>query len=124
MYVLLDGNAIEGMAFLADIPDDHYELDPSGHYIRGRHTGRRYMLGDRVRVVVKKTNIVKRQIDFELVGSLNEANTLLPIGPPRADSRSSRGGRHSGTPESSSQPNFFPENSGEKKKKGGKGRNR
>ncbi|MFN7707158.1 MAG: ribonuclease R [Sphingobacteriia bacterium] len=70
MYVELDENKCEGMVGLRDMRDDHYEVDERRHYLKGRHTGRTFRLGDRVRVQVVRTDLMKRIIDFKLVKKL------------------------------------------------------
>ncbi len=75
VYVELDQTHIEGMSFLRDIEGDYFYFDEANYELIGRSTGRRMTLGDPVRVRVKRTDLQRRQLDFEL---------LLPdIEPPR-----------------------------------------
>ena len=67
VYVELDETHIEGMSFLRDIPGDYYAFDEQRYEIVGRATGRRFTLGDAVRIRVKGADLRKRQLDFELV---------------------------------------------------------
>ena len=67
VYVELDETHIEGMSFLRDIPGDYYAFDEQRYEIVGRSTGRRFTLGDAVRIRVKSADLRKRQLDFELV---------------------------------------------------------
>lgn len=67
VYVELDETHIEGMSFLRDILGDHYAFDEQRYEIVGRATGRRFTLGDAVRIRVKGADLRKRQLDFELV---------------------------------------------------------
>ena len=52
------------MIRMADMTDDYYEFDEKRYRIVGRRTKKIYTLGDRVQVVVKKTDIDKRLIDL------------------------------------------------------------
>lgn len=67
VYVELDDTHIEGMSFLRDIEGDFFQFDEQLYEIIGRSTGRRMTLGDPVRVRVKRADLQKRQLDFELL---------------------------------------------------------
>ncbi len=65
IYVEL-ANCIEGMVPLRDMTDDYYELDEAGHQVTGRASGKKYMLGDPVRIKVVRADKLAAQIDFEI----------------------------------------------------------
>ena len=67
IYVELNENKCEGMIPIRCLDDDYYEFDEKNYCIVGRHTGRRYQLGDELTVRIAKTDLVKKQLDFELV---------------------------------------------------------
>ena len=67
MYVELVENKCEGMVRLRDISDDFYVLDEKNYCIIGQRKKRKYQLGDRISIKVKKVDLSKRQIDFSLV---------------------------------------------------------
>lgn len=67
IYVELDETHIEGMSFLRDIEGDFFQFDEANYEIVGRSTGRRMTLGDAVRIRVKRADLQKRQLDFELL---------------------------------------------------------
>jgi ribonuclease R len=67
MYVELVENKCEGMVRLRDISDDFYVLDEKNYCIIGQRKKRKYQLGDKVAIKVKKVDLSKRQIDFSLV---------------------------------------------------------
>jgi ribonuclease R len=67
MYVELVENKCEGMIRLRDINDDFYVLDEKNYCIIGQRKKRKYQLGDKVAIKVKKVDLSKRQIDFSLV---------------------------------------------------------
>ena len=58
---------IEGMAHLRDIEGDWFDFDEQRYEIVGRSTGRRLTLGDAVRIRVRRADLRKRQLDFELL---------------------------------------------------------
>jgi DNA-directed RNA polymerase subunit E'/Rpb7 len=50
-----------------EIQDDYYHYDEDEYALIGEITGKKLTLGDMVTVKVKKTNPLKKQIDFEMV---------------------------------------------------------
>ena len=67
MYVEIIANKCEGMIRLRDLNDDFYVLDEKNYCIIGQRRKKKYQLGDEVRILVKKVDLNKRQIDFALV---------------------------------------------------------
>lgn len=67
MYVEIIENKCEGMIRLRDIADDFYVLDEKNYCIIGQRKKKKYQLGDEVKILVKKVDLGKRQIDFTLV---------------------------------------------------------
>lgn len=67
LYILLDGVAAEGMAWLRDLPGDYYQPDELKQSVRGKRTGKTYVLGDKVQAEIVATDIIKRNIDLKLV---------------------------------------------------------
>lgn len=67
IYVEIIENKCEGMIRLRDITDDFYVLDPENYSIVGQRFKRKYQLGDEVKIKVKKVELTKKQIDFELL---------------------------------------------------------
>jgi ribonuclease R len=61
-------NKCEGMVRVSDIKDDHYEFDAETYSIVGRKTKKTYQLGDEVIVKVKNADLVKKHLDFTLIG--------------------------------------------------------
>lgn len=68
IYVEIIENKCEGMVRLRDIKDDHYEFDQDTYSIIGKNTKNQITLGDEVMVKVKNADLVKKQLDFWLVG--------------------------------------------------------
>jgi ribonuclease R len=58
---------VEGLVHISTLPDDYYNFIPAEHSLTGRRTGRRYRLGDKVRVKVVHVDLQRRQLDFRIV---------------------------------------------------------
>jgi len=70
IYVEIISNKCEGMVRLRDISDDHYVFDESQFAIIGKNTKNMYQLGDEVMVKVKEADLVKKHLDFTLLGKV------------------------------------------------------
>ncbi|TGV03698.1 ribonuclease R family protein [Flavivirga rizhaonensis] len=68
IYVEIISNKCEGMVSVRDMKDDHYAFDQDQYAMVGRNTKTMYQLGDEVIVKVKNTDLVKKHLDFNLVG--------------------------------------------------------
>ncbi len=68
IYVEIISNKCEGMVSVRDMKDDHYAFDQDLYAMVGRNTKNMYQLGDEVVVTVKNTDLVKKHLDFNLVG--------------------------------------------------------
>ncbi|NDV42106.1 ribonuclease R [Flagellimonas sediminis] len=68
IYVEIIENKCEGMVRIRDIRDDYYIFDERQYAIIGERTKRIYQLGDEVYVMVKDTDLLKRHLDFSLIG--------------------------------------------------------
>ncbi|MBL85459.1 MAG: ribonuclease R [Winogradskyella sp.] len=68
IYVEIESNKCEGMVSVRDMKDDTYDFDQSHYAMIGRNTHNMYQLGDEVIVKVKDTDLVKKHLDFYLVG--------------------------------------------------------
>jgi ribonuclease R len=67
IYVEIVENKCEGMVRLRDIDDDFYVLDQANYCIIGQRKRKKYQLGDEVRIKVRKVDLAKKQIDFQLI---------------------------------------------------------
>ncbi len=68
IYVEIIDNKCEGMVSVRDMNDDHYQFDESQYAMVGKKSGMTYQLGDEVVVKVKNTDLVKKHLDFTLMG--------------------------------------------------------
>ena len=66
-FVELDAYFIEGLVKLSSLTDDDYYYYEKEYVIKGRRLGRKFRLGDNVRVKVARINAFRSEIDFELV---------------------------------------------------------
>jgi ribonuclease R len=57
----------EGLVHVSTLPDDYYYFEEDAHSLIGRRSGKRYRLGDRVRVTVVRVDLQRRQLDFRVV---------------------------------------------------------
>jgi ribonuclease R len=66
-FVELDLYFVEGLVRLSSLTDDDYNYYEKEYVIKGRRHGRKFRLGDAVRVKVVRINAFRSEIDFELV---------------------------------------------------------
>ena len=67
IYVELKKSKCEGLIRYADLDDDFYYLDEENFRVIGQDYGNIYQLGDEVKIRVKDVNLIKKQLDFEMV---------------------------------------------------------
>ena len=58
-------NTVEGMIRVSDLPYDFYEYDENAYSLTGKDSGRRYCIGQLMRVRVIRTNVFEKTIDLE-----------------------------------------------------------
>lgn len=64
-------NKIEGMIPIRELDDDFYNFDEKNYSLVGRHSHKTYQLGDDVTVKIWRTNLEKKQLDFQLATKSN-----------------------------------------------------
>ena len=67
IYVELLVNKCEGMIAIKSLKNDYYNYDPRKHALIGERTNHQFTLGDLIKIKVKKADLLKRQLDFELI---------------------------------------------------------
>ncbi|MDG1397116.1 MAG: ribonuclease R [Polaribacter sp.] len=67
IYVEITKNKCEGMVRIRDIKNDYYIFDEDQYAIIGQSTKHMYQLGDDVQVQVKKTDLERKHLDFNLI---------------------------------------------------------
>jgi len=68
IYVEIISNKCEGMVGIRSLKDDQYSFDKSEYAVIGQSSKNSYQLGDEVYVKVKNADLVKKQLDFEMLG--------------------------------------------------------
>jgi ribonuclease R len=63
-FVTLDEYFVDGLLHVRSLEDDFYRFSPRDYALIGERGGRRYRLGDRVRVQVSRVDKEARHIDF------------------------------------------------------------
>ncbi len=74
MFVALDEIFIEGLVHVSELGQDYFHYDQGKHWMLGERTGKRYRLGDRVRIKVMRADIETSKIDFALVETIESAD--------------------------------------------------
>jgi ribonuclease R len=77
-YAQVETMPVEGLVHVTTLPDDYYAFDEDAHSLIGRRTGRRYRLGDRLRVQVVRVDLQRRQLDFRVVDKRGEKEPARP----------------------------------------------
>ncbi|HEX8874848.1 MAG TPA: ribonuclease R [Nitrosospira sp.] len=66
LFVALDGIYVEGLVHISELPSDYFHFDAAKHMLLGERSGRRYRLGDRIRVTLVRVDLEASKIDFML----------------------------------------------------------
>lgn len=72
IYVEIISNKCEGMCRIREIKDDYYTFDEKQYALVGEVTHNILQLGDEVYVKVKNADLVKKQLDFTLLGKKDQ----------------------------------------------------
>jgi ribonuclease R len=75
IFVEITDLLVEGLVHVRDLDDDYYEYDEKKYSLIGDMFGRRYRLGDSVRVRVLRVNPEEREIDFGIVHADDSTRT-------------------------------------------------
>ena len=67
MYVEIEPTKIEGMVPLREIHTDYFIFDEENYQLIGKGTGKRYTLGDKVKVRVVRASLEQKIIDYQLI---------------------------------------------------------
>jgi len=73
IYVEIADNKCEGMVSIKSIVDDFYEFNEEEYMIVGKQSGRKFEIGDEVKIEVMNANLSRRQLDYKLVELEEEA---------------------------------------------------
>ncbi len=67
IFVELVENKCEGMIPLRTLDDDYYFLDEDNFQVVGSRKNRKFKLGDEIKVQISNVNMIKKEVDLELV---------------------------------------------------------
>ncbi len=67
LFVELIDSKCEGMVPIRELDDDFYEFDEDNYCLVGKQNGKKFQLGDDVKIEVWRTNLAKKHLDFRLV---------------------------------------------------------
>jgi ribonuclease R len=67
IFVELDPTKVEGMVALREIKEDYFIYDNETMSLRGKSSGKRFVLGTPVKVKVVRANLDQKQLDFALI---------------------------------------------------------
>ena len=67
LFVELTENKCEGLLPMSELKDDFYIFDEDNYCLVGRTFQKKYQLGDEIKVIIWRTNLTKKQLDFKLV---------------------------------------------------------
>ncbi len=76
LFVELVDSKAEGLVHIRSISGDFYVYDDKNYRLIGLRSKKVYQLGDKVKVRLKKTNLLKKQIDLELVEEEVDSDNL------------------------------------------------
>jgi ribonuclease R len=108
LFVALDDLYVEGLVHVSELGADYYHFDAAKHQMLGERTGKRYRLGDRVRVKVVRVDMESTKIDFVLEGETAAAGSSVASGgesvdvgawgaaPPKKVAKPAKSGKPSG----------------------------
>lgn len=66
-FVLLDAFFVEGLVHVSSLQDDYYVFRDEEYSLEGENSGRRFTIGDRLKVRVASVDRARNQIDLALV---------------------------------------------------------
>ncbi len=64
VFVALDSVYVEGMIHISELGSDYFQFDQARHLLLGERTGKRYRLGDRLRVKLVRVDLELSRLDF------------------------------------------------------------
>ena len=79
IFVALDEIFTEGLVHVSELGQDYFHYDQGKHWMLGERTGKRYRLGDRVRIKVMRADIETSKVDFSLVEQDTSAEDMQRV---------------------------------------------
>ena len=81
VFVALDSVYVEGLVHVSELGADYFQYDNVKHQMLGERSGKRYRLGDRLRVKLVRADLESGRIDFVLATESSEAERSAPRAP-------------------------------------------
>ncbi|HRH79805.1 MAG TPA: ribonuclease R [Thiobacillaceae bacterium] len=78
VFVALNDVFVEGLVHVSDLGKDYFHFDSARHWMLGERTGKRFRLGDKVRVKVARVDLETTRIDFVLAEAAEEGFKFMP----------------------------------------------
>lgn len=97
LFVALDDLYVEGLVHVSELGADYFHFDAAKHQMLGERTGKRYRLGDRVKVKVVRVDMESTKIDFVLEGEPVPAAEAIQVGVwggEKTPKKDKKGGKH------------------------------
>ncbi|MBK5915822.1 ribonuclease R [Rhodocyclus purpureus] len=82
IFVALDRIYVEGLVHVSELGEDYFQFDAVRHQMLGERTGKRYRLGDRLRVKLVRADLETGRIDFVLGTTPLEVPEVKPATKP------------------------------------------
>jgi ribonuclease R len=93
-FVELDNLFIEGLVPIMSLQGDHYTFRENTRQIMGEQSGRRYSMGDRVRVVLDRVDTMQRRLQFSILEEVAPLHLSRPAkGKAKAQTKSKSSGK-------------------------------
>lgn len=87
IFVALDGIYVEGMVHISELGSDYFLFDSAKHQLLGERTGRRFRLGDRIRIKIARVDLESSRIDFVLVSNADAESKARKMKPEKRISK-------------------------------------
>lgn len=91
VFVELKDIYVEGLVHISTLPDDYYQFDPIKHALMGERSGKRYLMGDPIKIRVARVDLDQRQIDFVLAEGARVSTGKKPRRKEKDDEPKNRG---------------------------------
>jgi ribonuclease R len=93
-FVELDNLFIEGLVPIMSLQGDHYTFRENTRQIMGEQSGRRYSMGDRVRVELDRVDTMQRRLQFSILEEVAPLHLSRPAkGKAKAQTKSKSSGK-------------------------------
>ena len=84
LFIELTDIYVEGLLHITALPADYYNFDAVHHCLTGERSGRKFRLGDPVRVQVARVDLDERKIDFEMAADQSQPEPDRKVSASRA----------------------------------------